>query len=145
WLAGAWDQNAGLSVSSPMAAALEEISLRWILDILALPATAGGGFVTGATMANFAGLAAARHALLHRQGWDVERDGLFGAPPLTVVVGDEVHVSLLKALSLLGLGRDRVHRVAVDGQGRMRADALPPLDDRTIVCLQAGNVNSGAF
>jgi len=75
----------------------------------------------------------------------VERDGLFGAPPLTVVVGDEVHVSLLKALSLLGLGRERVHRVAVDGQGRMRADALPPLDDRTIVCMQAGNVNSGAF
>ena len=90
-------------------------------------------------------LAAARHALLARAGWDVERDGLFGAPPITVVVGDEVHVSVLKALGLLGLGRDRVLRVPVDGQGRMRADALPPLDDRTIVCIQAGNVNTGAF
>src|SRR6185436_11169610 len=145
WLAAAWDQNAGLSVSSPTAAALEEISIQWILDVLALPATGGGGLVTGATMANFAALAASRHALLQRQGWDVERDGLFGAPPLTVVVGDEVHVSLLKALSLLGLGRERVHRVPVDDQGRMRADQLPALDDRTIVCVQAGNVNSGAF
>src|SRR5262245_9491565 len=145
WLAAAWDQNAGLSVSSPVAAALEEISLRWILDALALPATAGGGFVTGATMANFAGLAAARHALLQRQGWDVERDGLFGAPPLTVVVGDEVHVSLLKALSMLGLGRERVVRVPADSHGRLRADQLPPLTATTIVCLQAGNVNTGAF
>ncbi|OFW22259.1 MAG: pyridoxal-dependent decarboxylase [Acidobacteria bacterium RIFCSPLOWO2_02_FULL_65_29] len=101
--------------------------------------------VTGATMANFAGLAAARHAILARAGWDVEDDGLFGAPPLTVVVGDEVHVAALKALGLLGLGRRRVHRVPVDAQGRMRADALPPLDNRTIVCVQAGNVNSGAF
>ena len=96
-------------------------------------------------MANFTGLAAARHALLERAGWDVENDGLFGAPPLTVVVGEEVHVSLLKALGLLGLGRRRVVRVPVDGQGRMRADALPPLHARTIVCMQAGNVNTGAF
>ena len=96
-------------------------------------------------MANFAGLAAARHALLARAGWDVERHGLFGAPALNVVVGDEVHVSVLKALSLLGLGRDRVHRVPVDGQGRMRAEALPALNERTIVCIQAGNVNTGAF
>ena len=96
-------------------------------------------------MANMTALAAARHSLLVRAGWDVERQGLFGAPPLTVVVGDEVHVSLLKALTLLGLGRERVHRVPVDGQGRLRADALPTLDERTIVCLQAGNVNSGAF
>jgi glutamate/tyrosine decarboxylase-like PLP-dependent enzyme len=145
WLAGAWDQNAGLSVSSPAAAALEAVSIRWILDVLALPATGGGGLVTGATMANFAGLAAARHALLERQGWDVERDGLFGAPPLTVVVGDEVHVSLLKALSLLGLGRERVVRVPADEQGRLRADRLPPLSSATIVCIQAGNVNTGAF
>ena len=145
WLAGAGDQNAGLSVASPMAAALEEISIRWIRDALALPAAAGGGLVTGATMANFAGLAAARHALLHRQGWDVEREGLFGAPPLTVVVGDEVHVSLLKALSLLGLGRERVIRVPADSQGRLRADRLPPLSSTTIVCIQAGNVNTGAF
>lgn len=101
--------------------------------------------VTGATMANFTGLAAARHALLERAGWDVENDGLFGAPELTVVVGEEVHVSLLKALGMLGLGRRRVVRVPVDGQGRMRVDSLPALDGRTIVCVQAGNVNTGAF
>ena len=145
WLAGAWDQNAGLQVSSPVAARLEDVALDWIRDLLKLPGDAAGGFVTGATMANFCALAAARHALLARHGWDVEADGLSGAPALTVVVGDEVHVSLLKALALLGLGRERVRRVAVDGQGRMRADALPPLSASTILCLQAGNVNSGAF
>jgi len=114
-------------------------------DLFALPPGAGGGFVTGATMANFTGLAAARHALLQKAGWDVEAQGLFGAPPITVVVGDEVHVSLLKALSLLGLGSERLIRVPVDGQGRMRAEALPSLSDSTIVCIQAGNVNTGAF
>jgi glutamate/tyrosine decarboxylase-like PLP-dependent enzyme len=145
WLAGAWDQNAGPSPASPMGAALEEISIRWILDALGLPATAGGGLVTGATMANFAGLAAARHALLQRQGWDVEQDGMFGAPPLTVVVGNEVHVSVLKALSLVGLGRERVVRVPTDAQGRLRADRLPALSSTTIVCIQAGNVNTGAL
>lgn len=145
WLAGAWDQNAGLSVTSPVAAALEHISLEWIVDVLSLPRGTAGGLVTGATMANFSALAAARHALLDRRGWDVERDGLFGAPPITVVVGDEVHVSVLKALSLLGLGRERVVRVPVDGQGRMRTDTLPPLSESTIVCIQAGNVNTGAF
>jgi glutamate/tyrosine decarboxylase-like PLP-dependent enzyme len=96
-------------------------------------------------MANFAGLAAARHALLDRAGWDAENDGLFGAPPLKVVVGDEVHASLIKALGLVGLGRARVTRVPVDRQGRMRADRMPALDHRTIICLQAGNVNTGAF
>jgi glutamate/tyrosine decarboxylase-like PLP-dependent enzyme len=144
-LAGAWDQNAGLQVASPATSALEEICRKWLLSLLGLPAGSGVGFVTGATMANFAGLAAARHALLERQGWDVEARGLFGAPPITVVVGDEVHVSLLKALSLLGLGRERVVRVPVDGQGRMRPDALPSLSAPTILCLQAGNVNTGAF
>ena len=145
WLAGAWDQNTALSVMTPIGACLEEVALRWLLEVLSLPAGAGGGFVTGATMANFTGLAAARHALLAGQGWDVESQGLFGAPPLTVVVGDEVHVSLLKALSLLGLGRERVLRVPVDGQGRMRVDALPQLSSSTIICIQAGNVNTGAF
>lgn len=145
WLATAWDNNVGVTVMSPVAAKLEEVALGWLVDLLALPAGTGGGFVTGATMANFTGLAAARHALLARQGWDVEAQGLFGAPPLTVVVGDEVHVSLLKALSLLGLGRERVVRVPVDSQGRMRPDTLPPLDERTILCLQAGNVNTGAI
>lgn len=144
-LAAAWDQNAAYTVMSPAAARLESVALGWLADILGLPAGCAGALVTGATSANLTGLAAARRALLLRRGWDVERDGLFGAPPLTVVVGDEVHVSLLKALGLLGLGRERVVRVPVDGQGRMRADALPPLDDATVVCIQAGNVNTGAF
>ena len=144
WLAAAWDQNAGMTVLSPAAAAIEAITQDWLLDLLALPAGSGVGFVTGATMANLSGLAAARHAVLARAGWDVEAQGLFGAPPITVIVGDEVHVSLLKALSLLGLGRERIVRVPVDAQGRMRPDALPPLAGPTIMCLQVGNVNSGA-
>jgi len=144
-MAAAWDQNCALTVMSPIAARTEAIALRWLIDVLGLPEGTAAGFVTGATTANFTALAAARHALLERQGWDVESRGLFGAPPLTVVVGDEVHVSLLKALSLLGLGRDRVVRVPTDGQGRMRAELLPPLDARTILCIQAGNVNTGAF
>jgi glutamate/tyrosine decarboxylase-like PLP-dependent enzyme len=145
WMAGAWDQNAGLQVMSPAAAKLEEIALAWILDILGLPSAAGAGFVTGTTMANFAALAAARSALLDRAGWNVEEGGLFSAPPIQVVVGNEVHVSLLKALSMLGLGRSRVVRVPADSQGRMITEALPVLDDRTVICVQAGNVNSGAF
>src|SRR5690349_10271997 len=128
WLATAWDQNAGMVALSPVSAVLEAITQDWLLDLLALPAGSGVGFVTGATMANLSGLAAARHAVLARAGWDVEAQGLFGAPPITVVVGDEVHVSVLKALSLLGLGRERVVRVPVDRQGRLRADALPALD-----------------
>src|SRR2546421_248299 len=144
-LAAAWDQNAGIVVLSPIAARLEQVAMRWLLDLLGLPPACGVGFVTCATQANFSGLAAARHALLARRGWNVEAQGLFGAPPITVVVGEEVHVSVLKALMLVGLGGERVIRVPVDGQGRMRADALPPLDDNTLVCLQAGNVNAGAF
>ena len=144
-LAAAWDQNSGLRVMSPTAAALEEIALAWIVELLGLPPGTGAGFVTGATMASFTCLAAARHALLARAGWDVEAKGLFDAPVLTVVVGEEVHVSVLKALALLGLGRERVAIVPVDGQGRMRADRLPTLDRLTIVCTQAGNVNTGAF
>ncbi len=145
WLAGAWDQNAAFAISSPIGASLEKTALEWLLELLGLPPRAGGGFVTGATMANFTCLAAARHAVLGRAGWDVEAQGLFGAPPIRVVVGDEVHVSLLKALSLLGFGRDRVTMVPADGQGRMRADAVPELDASTILCVQAGNVNTGAF
>jgi glutamate/tyrosine decarboxylase-like PLP-dependent enzyme len=145
WLAGAWDQNGAFRVMSPVAAKLEEVVLGWVLDLLGLPAACGAGFVTGTTMANFSCLAAARTTLLGRAGWDVEKSGLFGAPPINVVVGEEVHVSLLKPLALLGLGRARVTSVPGDGQGRIRADAMPHLDDRTLVCIQAGNVNSGAF
>ena len=145
WLAGAWDQNACMQVMSPVSARAEEIVREWTLELLGLPSSSGVGFVTCTTTANFTGLAAARSALLQRAGWNVEEDGLFGAPPIRVVVGEEVHVSVLKALSMVGLGRSRVTRVPVDGQGRMRADALPALDQNTIVCLQAGNVNTGAF
>ncbi len=145
WLGAAWDQNAGLMVTTPLATILEEIALAWLLDVLRLPAEAAGGFVTGATMANFAGLAAARHHLLARAGWDAEAQGLFGAPPIRVVVGEEAHSTLFSALSLAGLGRERVHRVPVDDQGRMVANALPALDPMTLVCIQSGNVNTGAF
>ena len=144
-LAAAWDQNAGLEISSPVAAALERVCRTWIVGLFGMTPEAEVGFVTSATMANFAGLAAARHALLQAQGWDVEARGLFGAPPITVIVGDEVHVSLLKALSMLGLGRERVIRVPVDGQGRMIPAHLPQLNGPSVVCLQAGNVNTGAF
>src|SRR6185312_12742008 len=102
-------------------------------------------FVTGATMANFSALVAARHSVLASQGWDVEADGLFGAPPIAVVIGEEAHPTLIKALGLVGFGRNRLVRVPVDGQGRMRAEELPPLTAATIVCAQAGNVNTGAF
>lgn len=145
WLAGAWDQNAALRAMSPVAAELEEVVLRWVSEALGLPQKSEGGLVTCATTANFTALAAARHALLARSGWNVAEDGMFGAPPIDVVVGDEVHASILKALSLVGFGKKRLTRVEVDDQGRMRADKLPPLNERTILCIQAGNVNTGAF
>jgi glutamate/tyrosine decarboxylase-like PLP-dependent enzyme len=145
WLATAWDQNAGLVVTSPVNATLENVALRWVKDIFHLPEQSAGGFVTCATAANFTALTAARHALIGRAGWDVEAQGLFGAPPLTIVTGDEVHASMEKALSLVGFGRQRVVRVPVDAHGRMRVDAFPAVDERTIVCVQAGNVNTGAF
>jgi glutamate/tyrosine decarboxylase-like PLP-dependent enzyme len=145
WLAGAWDQNAALRVMSPVAAELEEIVIRWVCEALGLPLDCAGGLVTGATTANFTSLAAARYALLSREGWNVVDDGLFGAPPIEVVAGAEVHVSLLKALNMAGLGRKRVSLLEADEQGRMRAEKLPKLLRNTIVCIQAGNVNSGAF
>ena len=145
WLATAWDQNAPHPAAAPGATAFERIALTWLKDLLGLPPTADGAFVSGATMGNLCGLAAGRHAVLESAGWDVDADGLFGAPPITVVVGEEVHASVLKALGVLGLGRERIVRVPVDGQGRLRADRLPRLSGPSIVCLQAGNVNTGAF
>jgi len=145
WLAGAWNQNAALRVMSPVAAELEDVVIRWVCEALGLPQDCAGGLVTCATMANFTALATARYALLDRAGWNVVEDGMFGAPPIEVVVGAEVHASILKALSLSGFGRKRLTAVEVDSQGRMRADKLPRLSDRTIVCVQAGNVNTGAF
>ncbi len=145
WLAGAWDQNSALYNVTPATAYLEQIALRWLLELFHLPADCGGGFVTGATVANFTALAAARHVVLKRAGWDVEADGLIGAPPVTVIVGGEAHPTLTKSLGLLGLGRNRLVKVPVDSQGRLRVDALPRMSGPTIVCTQAGNVNTGAF
>ncbi len=145
WLATAWDQNSGLYSSTPATAVLESQALAWLLDLLDLPRQSAGGFVTGGTVANLTCLAAARHAILARAGWDVEADGLFGAPPITVIVGDEAHPSVRKSLGMLGLGRNRVVSVPVDGQGRMRAELIPRSADPTIVVAQAGNVNTGSF
>ena len=145
WLAGAWDQNSALVAVTPLTAKLEDVALRWLRDVLGLPPETGVGFVTGATVANFTCLVAARQSVMKQAGWDVEADGMFGAPPVTVVVGEEAHASLFKALGLAGFGRNRVVRVPVDNQGRMRAVAFPNLSGPTIVCLQAGNVNTGAF
>jgi len=145
WLVSAWDQNAAFTVMSPAASFLEELALDWVKEVFRLPSDCAGSVVTGATAANFVCLCAARHELLKRQGWDAEADGLFGAPPIRVVVGDEVHTSLLKALALAGFGRNRVQRVPTDEQGRLRPDALPELDQNTLLCIQAGNVNTGSF
>ena len=138
WLATAWDQNTGYAAPTPGVSRLEEIARRWLLELLDLPRECAVGFVTGATVANFTALAAARNAVLKRCGWAVEADGLFGAPPIQVVVGEECHPTLLKSLGMLGLGRSRLTRVPVDSQGRMRADKLPALTAPSILCVQAG-------
>jgi glutamate/tyrosine decarboxylase-like PLP-dependent enzyme len=145
WVVNTWDQNAVFQVMSPVAAELEEVVQGWICEVLGLPSGSEVGFVTCATTANFTALAAARHALLAKQGWNVGDDGMFGAPPIHVVVGEEVHASVLKALDMAGFGRKRVTIVEADEQGRMRAEKLPQLDGNTLLCIQAGNVNSGAF
>ncbi len=150
WLTSAWDNNAGLYAIGPSASVAEEVAGRWLLDLFGLPAESSIGYSTGATMASFVGLAAGRHHVLERAGWDVEEDGLIGAPDIAVVVGAEAHVTIHVSLQMLGLGRNRVIRVDADGQGRMRPDALraalADLGDRpTIVVAQSGNVNTGAF
>ncbi len=145
WLATAWDQNAGRFAASPVATVLEEVALGWLVDVLRLPSECGAAFVTGGTMANFTALAAARHSVLQGVGWNADRDGLFGAPPVQVVIGEEAHPSLTKSLGMLGLGRERVTKLPVDAQGRIIAEQLPELHGPAIVCIQAGNVNTGAF
>jgi len=145
YLAAGWDQNCFSFVSSPAVACLETTALRWLKEALGLPSSAEGALVTGATMANFTCLAAARNWTLHQHGWDVDQKGLFGAPALTVVLGEEAHATIYKVLSMLGLGRERVLRVPADTQGRMRADCLPDISGPAVLCVQAGNVNSGAF
>lgn len=145
WLAGAWDQNAMCSLSSPIAAKVEEIVMRWLLELLHLPEECAGALVTGAMMANFTALAAARHSVLKKHGWNVEADGLAGSPPVTMIVGEQAHPTLLKAACLLGFGHQRLVRVPVDPQGRMQVSALPAISGPTILCIQAGNVSTGAF
>ena len=146
WVAAAWDQNGALPVMSPVAAHLHGVVTGWLVDVLGLPATTTAAFVTGASMANTTALAAARDQQLARAGWDVQSRGLFGAPEVTVVTGGQAHSTLVKALGILGLGRDRVVRVPVDDQGRMRAELLPEdVAAPAIVCAQAGEVNTGAF
>ncbi|CAN7389670.1 pyridoxal phosphate-dependent decarboxylase family protein [Knoellia sp. LjRoot47] len=149
WLTSAWGQNAGNHEASPAASAAETVAAGWLLELLDLPREASLGFVTGATMANFTALAAARSGVLRDVGWDVEADGLFGAPPVTVLIGAEAHATAYAALQLLGLGRDRVVRLAVDEQGRIvtesALEALSGVDGPAIAVLQAGQLNTGAF
>jgi glutamate/tyrosine decarboxylase-like PLP-dependent enzyme len=144
WLTAAWDQNAALSVMSPTASVLNRVALRWVTELLGLPEGTGGGFVTGATMANATCLAAARDAVLAGHGWDAAGQGLVGAPPVTVVAGAQAHTTVRKALGLVGLGRDRALVLPADSQGRIVPRGLPALTGPALVCLQAGNVNSGA-
>jgi glutamate/tyrosine decarboxylase-like PLP-dependent enzyme len=149
WLTSAWDQNAPMFLPAPAAAIAEVVAGSWLVDLLGLPAGMSVGFTTGATTANLVALAAARQEVLRRAGWDVEADGLQGAPRITVVASEEVHPSMTKALRIVGLGQKAGIRVAVDDQGRMEADALAAalagLDGPVIVAAQLGNVNSGAF
>jgi glutamate/tyrosine decarboxylase-like PLP-dependent enzyme len=144
FMTSAWDQNTGLYNVTPATARLEQVALRWMLELLDLPRETAGAFVTGTTVAHITALAAARHAVLAKAGWNVEADGLFGAPPIAVLVSDEVHPTLLKALGVLGMGRNRVTRIPTDAQGRIRLDALPRISGPTVLCAQAGNVNTGA-
>ncbi|MGH8950515.1 MAG: pyridoxal phosphate-dependent decarboxylase family protein [Acidimicrobiia bacterium] len=145
WMVSAWDQPTYAAIASPATVAMEAAAVRWTKEATGLPESAWGVFVTGTTSAHITLLAAARSKVLADEGWDAIGQGLFGAPQVSVVVGQEVHPSLLKALGVVGLGRDRVIEVPVDDQGRMRADAFPDLTSPSIVCLQAGNVNTGAF
>lgn len=145
WLSTAWDQNVVMHEVTPATATIEKVAIDWMVDLFGFPAGTGAGFVTGATVANFTALAAARHRVFEDVGWNVEADGLIGAPPVTLIVSNEAHSTLFKSLGMLGLGRDRVVRVPTDGQGRMISSELPDIDGPTIVCTQAGNINTGAF
>lgn len=145
WMSDAWDQNCGLYVMSPVASKLEDVCERWLVDLLGLPQGTAAGFVSGSSTAIVCALAAARNELLARQGWNVSEQGLWGAPTIRVVLGEQAHSSVFKALSLLGMGKQMVVLAPVDEQGRMLPDRLPELDRNTLLILQAGNVNSGAF
>ena len=145
WLSDTWDQNAALHVTSPAASKLEQICQQWLVELFNLPACTAAGLVGGTSIATFCGLAAARYTILHRLGWDVNDQGLFDAPKIRVVLSEQAHGTVYKALSLLGIGRKSLEIVPADSQGRLDVTKLPELDARTILLLQAGNVNSGAF
>ncbi|MDH5456930.1 MAG: pyridoxal-dependent decarboxylase, partial [Gammaproteobacteria bacterium] len=145
WLSTAWDQNVGMHEVTPATATLERVAMDWMIELFGLPQETSAAFVTGATIANFAALAAARSRVYRDVGWNVDADGLAGAPPATILVGDEVHPTVIKGLGLLGFGRDNVQRLDVDGQGRIDVTKLPAIAGPTIVCTQAGNVNTGGF
>ncbi len=145
WLIDVWDQNSVLYVTSPISSKLEAVSERWLVELLQLPTETAAGFVSGSSIATMCGLIIGRNELIKRSGWDVNSQGLFGAPPIRVILGAEAHSSVFKALSMIGLGKDRVELVPVDEQGRMIASKVPPLDNNSLVILQAGNVNSGSF
>ncbi|RLQ94533.1 pyridoxal phosphate-dependent decarboxylase family protein [Falsibacillus albus] len=145
WLGDTWDQNAALYVISPVASKLEVVCEKWTKDVLNLPAETGIGFVGGSSTATLCGLTAGRNYLLNNLGYDASKQGLFNAPEINVVVGEAAHSTVFKALSIIGLGGERVIRVPCDDQGRMKVDELPEIDHKTLIILQAGNVNTGAF
>ena len=147
WVAAAWDQNANMRILSPVGCVIEEIAREWLVDLLRLPHDTHCSFVTGTTTADITALLGARHALLRRHGWDVTTDGLAGSPPIRAVVGEQVHTTLIRALRVIGIGDRQIVRVPADDQGRMILAKVPKLDGGgpTILCVQAGNVDSGAF
>jgi glutamate/tyrosine decarboxylase-like PLP-dependent enzyme len=145
WLASTWDQNAGIWAASPIASKLEEISIKWLKEILHLPLSCEGSLLTGTTMANFVALSAARNKLLKQNGWDIDKDGLYGAPKLNLIIGEEAHITIYKAIKMLGLGNRHITKVPVDSQGAICSDQFPKITEPSIICLQAGNVNTGAF
>ncbi|HYV90327.1 MAG TPA: aminotransferase class V-fold PLP-dependent enzyme [Chitinophagales bacterium] len=145
WLASAWDQNAVFKISSPIAAQLEKVTAGWLLNLLGLPAQSAVGFVTGTTVANFCGVLAARYSICKRMGWSVKAQGMNGAPPIRVIAGEEIHASMLRALILAGFGSETIVKVPTDDQGRIIAEKIPELDQSTLVCVQAGNVNTGSI
>jgi len=145
WLVSAWDQNAVFKVSSPIASHIEKITGNWLLDLLHLPSKSAVGFVTGTTMANFCGVVAARYNIYKRLGWDIKAHGMNNAPPIRIIAGEELHASMQRALILAGFGSENLVKVPTDDQGRIIAENFPALDESTLVCLQAGNVNTGAI
>ncbi len=145
WLSDVWDQNGAMYVMSPLVSALERVCEKWLVELLGLPAGTVAGFVSGTSVANLCALTAARDEVLRGLGWNVKSQGLFGAPTVRVMLGEQAHASVFKALSILGFGTDGIEAIPADGQGRLAAEKLPELDARTIVVAQAGNVNSGAF